>query len=141
MIIVDTGPLIAVADVDDRHHARCVDVLERARRDRHRLVVPAFVAAETCFMLSRDGGSAVEAAFLRSFEKTGQLELAQVEPADLERMADLVTQYADLGLGAVDASVIALAERLGVTEIATVDLRHFRVVRPRHTTAFTLLPG
>ncbi|GAA4546285.1 hypothetical protein [Pseudonocardia xishanensis] len=55
-------------------------------------------------------------------------------------MADLVDTYADLPLGTSDASVVALAERLGVTEVATLDHRHFRVVRPRHVDAFTLLP-
>ena len=49
-------------------------------------------------------------------------------------------RYADLSLGVVDAAVIATAERLGVTEVATLDRRHFSVVRPRHTPALTLLP-
>jgi predicted nucleic acid-binding protein len=52
----------------------------------------------------------------------------------------LVTTYADLPLGTTDATVIALAERLGVREIATLDRRHFTVVRPRHVPALTLLP-
>jgi uncharacterized protein len=55
-------------------------------------------------------------------------------------MAALVRQYGDLPLGGTDAAVIATAEHIGVTEIATVDRRHFTVVRPRHTSAFTLLP-
>ena len=48
--------------------------------------------------------------------------------------------YADLPLGAVDASVIAVAERVGASEVATLDRRHFSVVRPRHVGAFALLP-
>lgn len=55
-------------------------------------------------------------------------------------MADLVEHYADFPLGTSDAAVIALAERLDVDEIATLDHRHFRAVRPRHVKAFTLLP-
>ena len=55
-------------------------------------------------------------------------------------MAELVEAYADLRLGTVDASVIALAERLGLTSVATLDRRHFAVVRPIHVEAFTLLP-
>jgi uncharacterized protein len=55
-------------------------------------------------------------------------------------MADLVDTYADLPLGASDASVIAVAERLGVTTLATLDQRHLRVVRPHHVETFTLLP-
>ena len=55
-------------------------------------------------------------------------------------MAELVAQYRDLPLGSVDASVIAAAERRGITEVATLDRRHFNVVRPRHADAFHLLP-
>jgi predicted nucleic acid-binding protein len=51
-----------------------------------------------------------------------------------------VASYRVLPLGTVDASVVTAAERLGVQEIATVDRRHFSVVRPSHGAAFTLLP-
>ena len=55
-------------------------------------------------------------------------------------MAALVEQYADLGLGGTDASIVAIAERLGITQVATFDRRHFTVVRPAHVQTFTLLP-
>ncbi|GAA0509405.1 hypothetical protein GCM10009545_09380 [Saccharopolyspora thermophila] len=60
--------------------------------------------------------------------------------ADWERVADLVERYADLPLGLADASVIAVAERFQVHQVATLDRRHFSVVRPNHVPAFTLLP-
>jgi uncharacterized protein len=63
-----------------------------------------------------------------------------VHAADALRVVELVARYHDLPLGTVDASVVAAAERLGVTEIATVDRRHFSVVRPQHAAAFALLP-
>lgn len=63
-----------------------------------------------------------------------------VEPADLLRIAELVAIYRDLPLGTVDASVIAAAERLDAAAIATLDRRHFGVVRPAHIEAFELLP-
>lgn len=56
-------------------------------------------------------------------------------------MAELTERYADLGLGGTDASVVAIAERLGIDRIATLDRRHFSVVRPRHIEAFQLLPA
>ena len=56
-------------------------------------------------------------------------------------MAELVETYLDLPLGVVDAAVVAVAERLNLTEVATIDHRHFTVVRPRHVQSFTLLPG
>lgn len=62
-----------------------------------------------------------------------------VAPADWLRIAELVVHHRDLSLGAVDASVIAAAERLGVPEVATLDRRHFGVVRTR-LGALTVLP-
>jgi predicted nucleic acid-binding protein len=55
-------------------------------------------------------------------------------------MAELAEIYADFPLGTTDAAVVAVAERLGITEIATLDRRHFLAVRPRHTKGFDLLP-
>ena len=60
--------------------------------------------------------------------------------SEWSRISELMNQYADLPLGIFDASVIALAERHGLAEIATLDRRHFSVVRPRHVGSFTLLP-
>lgn len=81
----------------------------------------------------------VEAAFLQAIA-SGEFEHVTITSGDLARMAELVATYADLPLGGVDASVIAIAERLKLTEVATLDHRHFNVVRPRHTKALTLLP-
>jgi len=72
----------------------------------------------------------VEAAFLESVA-TGEFEYVAVTNDDLLRMAELVRAYTDLPLGAVDASVIAISERLKVTDVATLDRRHFSVVRPK----------
>lgn len=95
--------------------------------------------AEAGWLIDRQLGPTAEAGFYRSVV-TGDITVEEIRPADWQRIAELVETYADLGLGGVDASVVAMAERLGVTEVATLDLRHFRVVRPRHVDAFTLLP-
>jgi len=71
----------------------------------------------------------------------GNLIPEPVHPGDWIRIAELVAEYADLPLGTVDASVVAGAERLGVVQIATLDRKHFSVVRPSHATAFELLPN
>lgn len=60
--------------------------------------------------------------------------------ADCERAAVLVEEYADLSLGTTDAVVVAVSERLGCTDVATLDRRDFTVVQPAHIEAFTLLP-
>ena len=59
---------------------------------------------------------------------------------DLTRTADVMSKYADAGLGFVDASVVALAERLQIRELLTTDRRHFSLVRPRHCPHFELRP-
>ncbi|HKX15553.1 MAG TPA: hypothetical protein VJN19_10200 [Propionibacteriaceae bacterium] len=70
----------------------------------------------------------------------GQLVPVDITTADYERMAELVELYDDWPLGGTDASLIAIAERLRVTKVATLDRRHFGPIQPRHVKAFTLLP-
>lgn len=137
MIVVDTGPLVAALAATDANHARCTAFFDSYAGD---LIVTPYIVNEVCYLTERDLGSKAEAAFLRSVARG---ELQQVDPlsTDLDRMAELVETYADFPLGAADASVIALAERLNITDIATLDHRHFRAVRPQHTPAFTLLPA
>ena len=134
--MVDTGPLVAAALVDDPDHEACAAWFRMVPAP---LSVPDLVIPEVCYLLAQGARAPVEGAFLRSLV-SGRLNVEHVVNADLERAAELVEQYADLGLGAVDASVIAVAERLGAAEIATLDHRHFTVVRPRHAAAFALLP-
>jgi predicted nucleic acid-binding protein len=136
MLIVDAGPLIAVADASDQYHPRCAQLLSQAAQP---LPVPILAAAEAAYMIGRRAGPKGEQAFARAFVG-GELCLEPVEPSDWDRIAELMEQYVDLPLGIADASVVALAERLGATEIATLDRRHFSAVRPRHVESFTLLP-
>jgi len=70
----------------------------------------------------------------------GDFQIVDLTAADYRRMAALVVQYGDLPLGTTDASVIALPERLALAEVATLDKRHFTVVRPEHVEALALLP-
>jgi predicted nucleic acid-binding protein len=137
-ILLDIGPLLAALDADDDYHEICVDLLDGLTGH---LAVPAPVLVEVCYFLQADkrGGPSAEALFLESLA-AGELDLIPTVSSDLTRMAELVRTYADLPLGAVDASVVAVAERLDVTKIATLDRRHFGVVRPRHTDGFVIVP-
>ena len=103
------------------------------------LIVPTLVITEVAYVISTRLGWQPEVRFLGDIA-AGNFALEPVHPDDLLRMAELVARYHDLPLGTVDASVIAAAERLRVTEIGTIDRRHFSVVRPAHTEAFHLLP-
>jgi predicted nucleic acid-binding protein len=136
VLIVDTGPLLATADRADKDHAACRTLLEG---DPGPLVTTAMVIAEAAYLIDRQLGPAAEAGLYAAITG-GQLEVADLGHDDWARIADLVATYADLRLGGTDASVIAVAERYGATRIATLNHRHFHVVRPRYTPAFTLLP-
>jgi len=136
VIVLDTGPIYAAADRSDAHHDECASVLEDLERP---LVIPVTVVIETSYLVEHRLGPDAEARFLT--ELLGEdYRVEQLAAGDLRRMAELVHRYADMPLGAVDASVVAIAERLGVSEVVTLDRRHFSVVRPAHIGAFTLLP-
>jgi predicted nucleic acid-binding protein len=139
VIVVDTGPIVAAALTADTNHRRCVDLFASLRLNNEKLVIPPFVVTEVCYLLARAGGSKAEIAFVRSLA-VGDFTIAVTTSSGLDRMADLIGQYADLPLGLADASVITVAEQLEVREVATLDRRHFSVVRPKHVDAFTLLP-
>lgn len=132
MLIVDTGPLYAAADRRDRHHRACVDLLVGAERP---LVVPALVVGELGCLLADRLGPEAEQALARSIE-SGELQVESVLDSEWRRISEL----ADQQLGIVDASLVALAERLRVDTLATLDHRHFGPVRPAHVAAFRLLP-
>jgi len=135
-VIVDAGPLIATALTGDADHERCARLLQGSSEP---LQVPALAAAEAAYFIGRRISPAAELALGRAFAD-GELFMEPVEPADWDRMVELMDRYADLPLGMADASVIALAERLEARAIATLDRRHFSAVRPRHMEAFQLLP-
>lgn len=97
------------------------------------------MVAEVAYFLQARLGSTAEVRFLGDFA-AGNLIAEPVHARDWMRIAQLVAEYDDLPLGTVDASIIAAAERLEVTQIATLDHRHFSVVRPAHADAFELLP-
>jgi uncharacterized protein len=99
--------------------------------------------AETCYLIARTLGPTAEAAFLDSVGMGPDytFQLVELVDSDLRRMAALVRQYADLRLGGTDASVVAICERPGIVTVATVNLRDFAIVRPRHIAAFITVPG
>jgi predicted nucleic acid-binding protein len=91
------------------------------------------------YLLARDAGSAVGAESLRSFT-TGFSNVVDLTVTDVGRCAELVEQYSDLPPEATDASRVALAQRLEITELATLDRRHFSIVRPNHVDSHSLIP-
>lgn len=136
-LVVDTGVLLAAADSDDQWYEQASALIEL--RSAEQLILPAPVAVEAAWLISTRLGPATEAAFVASLA-ANEFTVTDLSATDWGRCAELIDQYADLGLGLVDASVVAVAERLGIATIASIDRRDLVVVRPRHTDAFTLIP-
>jgi hypothetical protein len=132
--IADTGPLYASLDSSDDDHVACAALLERSDLD---LVIPALAVAEVCYLAGKRMGPHAEAAFLRGLEA---LEVELPHPEDWPRIAALVERSADFSLGATDASIVALAERVETDLLLTLDRRRFGAVRMRDGRPFRLLP-
>jgi predicted nucleic acid-binding protein len=134
LVAFDTGPLYAALDRDDDDHEACAELL---RRQDLRPVIPALVVAEVSYLAATRLGAEVEATFVSALS---DFDVDAPPPQEWERIAELIRRYADFPLGATDASVVALAERLDTPYVATLDHRHFRAVKPRHCEALQLLP-
>ena len=135
-ILVDTGPLIALADRRDPYH----EVISRfVFETSDVLLVPVTILPEADYMIAEAVGGYAAGAMIRSVAD-GELQLEPVLSSDLMRCVDLMHQYSDSDIGFVDASVVAVAERLRITRILTLDRRHFGMIRPTHCPAFELIP-
>jgi uncharacterized protein len=134
--ILDTSFLVSVTNPAESSHAACLRV---AKTLNESLIVPQVILPETTYLIAKYQGSQV----MRTFVKHLLSPAWQLEPlqgADLARASALLDQYADLDLDFADACIVALAERLNVRRLLTLDRRHFAAVRPRHCPAFEVLP-
>jgi predicted nucleic acid-binding protein len=135
-VVVDAGPLYALADRDDDWHLRTVRFLETNHED---LIVPASVVPEAAYLLITHLGAAAERQLIQSI-LSGELTVEDLAIADYRRALELLRRYESARIGFVDATVMAVAERLKIQRILTTDRRDFSIVRPRHCKAFELLP-
>lgn len=135
-LICDTGPLYAAMDRADQDHEICRKLFQTVHEP---LVVPGPVVVELDWLASSRLGPSPFANFLTDVQQ-GMVRVAELVPADYARIRDLLARYADFPLGFVDASVMAVVERFEENKLATLDHRHFRIIRPRHRDSLILLP-
>ena len=133
-LLLDTGPLYALADADDDWHDR---VREFLKQERQSLLVPVTVIPEAAYLMRKRLGVAAEMRFAESLAY-GEIATENLTQRDLARCAELLRIYNFLGF--VDASIVAMAERLKLPALVTTDRRDFARVRPAHVAAFQLLP-
>jgi uncharacterized protein len=136
-LVLDSGVVFAALDADDPDHGACAKLVSDANES---LVVPALTLAEVDYWCQRRLRPQAWLEFLADLIG-GAYELKHPTQGDLERCHELQRTYADLEVGVVDASVLAVVEHLGEPKLATLDHRHFATMRPAHVEALELLPG
>ncbi|MEP6831841.1 MAG: PIN domain-containing protein [Gemmatimonas sp.] len=135
-VIADTGPLYALIDRTDAWHERVMAWWQDAPRS---VLVPVTVLPEVSYLLMTRIGTRAENAFIRAVAD-GEFVVEPLEFDDIDRAANIMSQYGDLPLGFVDATVVAMAERLDVQSVLTTDRKHFGVIQPLHRKRFQLVP-
>lgn len=135
-ILVDTSYLVALSIPKDRNHTRAIAL---AAQGPDQLVLPQVVLTEVSFLLLRSGGVPAMRAFLR-WVVEAEAPLQTIVLEDIHRAEQIMEQYADAQFDFVDTCLMALSERLNITQICTFDRRDFSMFRPRHTDYLELLP-
>jgi predicted nucleic acid-binding protein len=135
-LVLDTGPLYAYLDAADGAHSQCKTLIDDTTEQ---LVVPSPVLVEVDYWIHERMHQGVLLRLLDDLI-SDSFSVVALLPTDYERVRQLCDRYADADIGFVDASVLAIVERLNEPKLATLDHRDFRIMRPRHVDALTLLP-
>jgi predicted nucleic acid-binding protein len=135
-VLLDTSVLYALVDRDEELHQACSAGIAQ---EQEAFIIPAPVLTEITHLLNRRFGVAMEVDFLRNLLES-DWAIEPMNRSDFGRALELLDQFASANLGFVDAGTVAIAERLDVKRIYTLDRRDFPLVRPTHTPAFELLP-
>ncbi len=135
-VLLDTGFVYAVINRTERQHEAATNA---ARGVREPMLLPTPVIVEVAFLLLRDIGPLAGADFVGDLVTTDMI-LVEPEVSDYGRAAAILRQYNDAHIDLVDSLIVAMAERLNIDLILTLDQRHFRMFRPKHCVAFKLLP-
>ncbi len=133
-IIADTSGMLVLLDADPSLHAAA-----RAPLEHERIIVPSSVVCEVDYIATARLGAATAQTFLDDLV-SGAYDLMRIDLTDMQRALELTQQFGDAGIGFVDASIVALAERYRVPRILTLDKRHFSMFRPKGLGHLELLP-
>lgn len=135
-LVLDTGPLYASLDRHDTYHEACRRLLLAAHEP---LLIPEPVLVEVDYWVQTRLHAGLFVALLDDI-LAGAYEVVPLVAEDFRRVRELCDRYADADIGFVDAAVFAIVERLAEPKLATLDHRHFGMMRPRHVDALELLP-
>ncbi|MCK9606726.1 MAG: PIN domain-containing protein [Methylomonas sp.] len=138
MIIADSGFWIALADKNDKHHAR---TNAAAKALDESLITTFPVMTEVCHILLKRQGVAAQLSFMQMYH-LGAFDVFEIQDKHKTRIVELMRQYADLPMDLADASLVLLAEDVGHGRIFSTDKRDFHTYRWKNTRPFQnlLLP-
>ena len=125
MIVADTGAILALLDKGDRHHAAVREIYDERSRE---WLLPWAILPEVDYLIASELGARAQDAFLEDLAG-GAFVVEYGRHTDIARAHAIARKHQSLKLGLVDATVIAMAERLRADAIATLDLRHFGAVK------------
>jgi predicted nucleic acid-binding protein len=136
-LLVDTGPLVAIVDGDDRDHARCVAELKRLADP---LMTTWAVMTEASYVLQHTTNPAASQDALLATLESQTLVIAELTSQDVPRLRALMHKYRDLPMDFGDATLVRVAERTGIRRIFTLDRRHFNMYRIGRRDRFAVVP-
>ena len=134
-ILVDAGPILAILNRNDTHHIACAQIIEALDCPFYTTLA---VITEAMYLLHARVGWVAQEALWRMILR-GDLLLEHPSPQDLVRMSALMDKFSDRPMDFADASLVALAERLGLTRVFTVDRADFSTYRIGGKQAFTII--
>ncbi len=134
--VADSSFIIAIENNEQRNRESCRAVYDQCSV----IYLPQSTLNEVVYFLTREGGNKAATAFLKRFPET-KYTLECLVSKDLFRIAEILEKYSDTRLDFVDVSVAAVAERLNITHILTLDRRDFSLIRPKHIDYFAVLPS
>ncbi|MDY6785637.1 MAG: PIN domain-containing protein [Cyanobacteriota bacterium] len=133
--IADTGFVVALLNRQDRYHTAVATIYQQQQA----IALPQPALTEIAYLLGRDAGIPKVIQFLRSLDES-RFQVISLSPSDTQRVANILDTYQDSQIDFVDGCVMAIAERLNLQTVLTLDRRDFSIVRPQHCSAFNLLP-
>jgi len=133
--ISDTGFVVALLNQSDIKHSDVVAIYQNYQQ----ILLPQTVLAEVAYLVGRSAGVSTVAAFLKGLSAS-RFHLIPLSETDVIRVSEILEEYKDSRIDFVDATVMAIAERLKITLILTLDQRDFRLFRPQHCDCFEILP-
>ena len=131
-VLIDSGPLIALFDVSDRHHKTAVEFIKNADC---RLITTIASVTEVLHLLDFNRNAQID--FLE-WVRRGAVEIHNIENSDFGRIKELTTKYRDLPMDFADSCLVYLAEKLNINTIATID-RDFSIYRIQGRRKFKIL--